>query len=387
MTNTSGAGTRRQTKYWCFTDNNYPEDMNYGFLTEHVEYCVYQLEKGEENERLHMQGTVIFKRYLRFNDVKRIFTTNPHIEMCRSISASIKYCTKEETRVSGPFFIGVKPDLEKIDRRMTKGKSLDSYLAVDKLKLLIDQGLDYTEIYELYPDDTRKHSTYVQEKIKKRKINKYTRPDVIRYVYGPPGCGKSSLIRMMCKSENKEYFIHDMSNKFYDGYNKQTVVILEELLTGKVKINEHNMLMNGDIKKLPIKGSSVDSYIKELVYISNFDIYTLSGNAIQIEAFKRRITEQLTFTREGNEIKLVWVYMSNDDIPYIKLEEEFVYSRHEIFNSVTDIALFKTNKVKIEDCKNIKYKFNDLDYFKTPNTFVDEEEMLKLRTEFLNKKD
>lgn len=89
-------------KHWCFTLNNYKEDD----INSIVEECsnsskryVFQEEKGEEGT-IHLQGYIEFNTKLR---PKNLFNNKIHWEKTRDIKASIKYCSKEDTRIGRIF--------------------------------------------------------------------------------------------------------------------------------------------------------------------------------------------------------------------------------------------------------------------------------------------
>lgn len=84
-----------------------------------LHYAVWQLEECPTTNKRHVQGYVVFTQDRTFKTVTKLFP-GAHIEKARSSdSACYKYCTKEETRVSGPFHYGERPkvreDLRKSD--------------------------------------------------------------------------------------------------------------------------------------------------------------------------------------------------------------------------------------------------------------------------------
>lgn len=60
-----------------------------------------QLERGEESERLHFQGRVSFKSPKRATEVGRILKAHASAEVNEDDAEF--YCTKEDTRVHGPW--------------------------------------------------------------------------------------------------------------------------------------------------------------------------------------------------------------------------------------------------------------------------------------------
>jgi len=116
-TSTSGPVTTDQQKQkpntnqlycWFFTcQTNEPLDPDPESLHEHLkEFCkkfTFQLERGEENGKLHYQGWFSLKQKERFSTVINLLSSQFHLEPARDNFAAIKYCSKIDTRVDGPW--------------------------------------------------------------------------------------------------------------------------------------------------------------------------------------------------------------------------------------------------------------------------------------------
>lgn len=104
-------------KKWVFTWNmdeseRLVDEKNLqNLLNEIVEEGVFQKERGEKTGRLHMQGRFklkgprtgkkqLLKKFSSLGCVKNL-TIEP--ERCKD---STRYCSKTETRVDGPWFVG-----------------------------------------------------------------------------------------------------------------------------------------------------------------------------------------------------------------------------------------------------------------------------------------
>ena len=95
-------------------------------------YLVAQKERGAEGTE-HIQAYCYFENAVAFTTVKTIFQ-GAHIEAARgSPEENRTYCTKEETRVSGPWEYGTLPE---------KGKRNDLL----SVKADLDEGMHMTEI-------------------------------------------------------------------------------------------------------------------------------------------------------------------------------------------------------------------------------------------------
>lgn len=117
-------------KHWCFTDNN-PVSMVITdiFPANSVEYAVFQHEQGDSDDNEgtpHLQGYVNFAKALRIRQCLK-FLPHAHWTPTRDIPASREYCMKEETRLDGPWEIGVFS-------AVSQGKRTDLDNAVAALK-------------------------------------------------------------------------------------------------------------------------------------------------------------------------------------------------------------------------------------------------------------
>jgi hypothetical protein len=98
-----------QARKWCFTINNPSAADDPGEalreLGDRVRYAVWQKERGE-NGTPHFQGFVLFKgRGRRLQGMKDLFP-RAHLEIAKGRCAeNRKYCTKEEGRIEGPWWI------------------------------------------------------------------------------------------------------------------------------------------------------------------------------------------------------------------------------------------------------------------------------------------
>lgn len=98
----NGNTTRNiRARIWSITINNYTvEDMTQlTELTQSCSYYVWQEEVGENNTP-HIQGHLEFKNPRTLNSLKNKLP-RAHLEKCRNVEASRKYCEKSESRLVG----------------------------------------------------------------------------------------------------------------------------------------------------------------------------------------------------------------------------------------------------------------------------------------------
>ena len=124
---------RNRARSWCFTLNNYIEEdivtlSHPKWNNMRAKKICFQEEIGEDSKIPHLQGVVQFEESVSFTTLK-IFHPKIHWEKCKSLPASIKYCSKEPTRYGKIYTHGV-PDksLWKDGTRRPKGLNGFVYL-------------------------------------------------------------------------------------------------------------------------------------------------------------------------------------------------------------------------------------------------------------------
>jgi len=96
------SSSRNRARTWCFTLNNYTEEdivslsHNKWENLEITKY-VFQEEIGLEKKTKHLQGVVQFKNQISFTSLKE-FHNKIRWSKCKNLKASIKYCSKQDSR-------------------------------------------------------------------------------------------------------------------------------------------------------------------------------------------------------------------------------------------------------------------------------------------------
>ncbi len=132
---------RNRARSWCFTLNNYKEEdvvtlSHPKWNNMRTKRICFQEEMGEEEKTPHLQGVVQFEESVSFTTLKS-FHDKIHWEKCRNLAASIKYCSKNDTKYGKLYTHGVS------EKQLWRGKS--------KAKLM-----DTREVYEDMCDQMKK---------------------------------------------------------------------------------------------------------------------------------------------------------------------------------------------------------------------------------------
>lgn len=132
----------KSSRNWCFTFNNH-EKEDIDFLLGHwsEQRYVFQEECGESGTP-HLQGVVVFKNS-KFMHQLRKYSQKIHWESCKSIIASIEYCSKKTKRWGGIWVKGYK--VKDMTFRKKKRPLLHKWQK-DLLEILDDKEDDYRSI-------------------------------------------------------------------------------------------------------------------------------------------------------------------------------------------------------------------------------------------------
>jgi len=243
----------KQTKYWCFTINNPHEQLV--FDPDVVGFAVWQLERGERGT-LHYQGYVEFKESKRLTGAKRYFGCNPHLESRRgSQTDCIAYCTKESSRVLGPWKFGepaVVSGLVGFVARLRDGTALRT------------AALDDVETFSRYRCSLQQIASWVEPR-KWRDVRCF-------YLVGPTGTGKSSLVYDTFGYENV-YTLASQAPLWFDRYAGQRVLFIDEF-EGTIVREALLRILDGHPYDGPVKGGFVGAQWSVVVVCSNVDFYS-----------------------------------------------------------------------------------------------------------------
>lgn len=243
-----------QNRNWLFTINN-PE-----FLKDsprdwpNVKYLCWQLEKGEEGTP-HYQGYVMFSKKMTLAGCKKL-NSRAHWEMRKGSHDDAKnYCTKDDTRVEGPWFLGEEP---------ATGKRNDLLAC----KQMIDDGASWKQVAdEQFPSFVRYYrGLQIYRGLAATPRNFKTEVIVI---YGPTGTGKSYFANTVFPGA---YWLPNQkgSTLWWDGYQDQETVVIDEFY-GWIRYAELLRICDAYPCQVQTKGGMINFAPKRIVITSNHE--------------------------------------------------------------------------------------------------------------------
>ncbi|AUM61740.1 Rep [uncultured virus] len=288
---------------WCFTVH--PEDGGEApFLSEipaGCKYIIWQLEEGHDNHRRHFQGYCVFRQSVSLGAVKRALgSDSAHLEPAHGDEDScIAYCSKEDTRVLGPWSFG--------ERSPGQGKRSD----LDDLVQRVKNNEDDHQIAEAEPVAYARYANHIRN-LRGALFVPKMRPGLKTLVlWGSTGTGKSYWAWNNCPSLYRVNWKSD-GHIWFDGYRGHRTLLFDDFY-GQVPLER--MLHYLDIYPLTVevKGSTVVACWTEVIITSNAPpaMWYMSSQGTfghcqeKIEALNRRLTEVVEVRRMGDLDNLV----------------------------------------------------------------------------------
>ena len=289
--------------------------------TDNLHLLAYQLEVGERESTLHIQGFIYFKKKLRRASVASVFgSESAHLEVARGTDVQcLDYVTKEATRANlsnlfhtGPWVYGKCPSRGKAS--MTKvlwdgikaGKSAFELVEADPTLLLHEKALRFA----------------IQ--LKRRNASQQFRKVQVEVLIGPPGSGKT--YRAVCESGNGEcpdgcdpyefgmrtcyvLTIHQGSRcVWFDGYeirDDASSIVIDDFAPNHVDYAYFLRLLDGHQFEGQIKGGFTAACYTKIFITSNVPVEAWYPERSNIDALLRRINRIRTFNPDGTILTTV----------------------------------------------------------------------------------
>lgn len=276
----------KRVRRWCFTWNNYPDNM-YSLLetaqaSGKVTYVGVGKEVAPSTGRPHGQGYCELKNPTGLKGIISLFQgfgiRGLHWLKCMGDAASnITYCSKDGDYRDW----GTKP----------KGQGKRSDL--DKVVEIVNAHGSLDDIVDQVPVAYIRYSAGIQKLIM-MKQKKRTWPMTVYWLWGGTGVGKS---REAWRLGGENMFAKDVMTEWWDGYTGQKCVILDDYRpTKRMSFAYLLRLFDRYPMQVQIKSGTAQFCSKVIFVTSPYTVEQMFANcdwikAEDIEQMRRRVTE------------------------------------------------------------------------------------------------
>lgn len=248
---------------------------------EWVTFVIYQLEVGAEGTE-HFQGYMELRGKHSFAQICAIpGMEHAHLEPRRGTGLQARdYCSKQDTRVDGPWQRGTMKE---------QGKRND-LLAV---KARVDEGTALKEIQQEHFGTMIRYGKAIGE-YKRRMTSARDFKSIVCLFVGPAGSGKSTVAKWIANQLGTVYKAPQPKNSgaYYDDYDGQDVLFLDEFDGSRMKPTTFNELCDRHEVVLPVHGGSGHQMVSRYIFIcSNYapKFWWKGRNEFQLKQTTRRI--------------------------------------------------------------------------------------------------
>lgn len=250
-------------KNWCGTiqldDETYDAENWFNVLLQSGTclFAVGQIERGNETNHAHLQFYVQCPKRVTLNQMKKLIHSGAHWEIARGHpDQCIAYCTKEDTRVAGPWRVG---------EPMIPGHRSD----LDAAATMLDDGATLREVALEHP------STFIRFHRGLRAYLDITKageprnlmdegPEVWVF-WGPTGTGKSHRAFTTWPDAYRK----TTSDKWWDGYRGHETVIFDDFKGSSMKLHDFQLVIDKYPLDIEVKGGFVPLSARRYVFTSN----------------------------------------------------------------------------------------------------------------------
>lgn len=271
----------------------------------------FQKEKGA-NGTEHYQMYVELKNQSRMDGVKEIIGDDTiHCEGAKATRAqNVNYCTKAESREGEPVVWGTcnekggqgeRTDLKKFGEAVINARGLTNEIINEHVGAAIKYGKHACNLVTFmnYNDAKKEaHAKVVARKMAREEGRRIEgiKPRELVLMFGPTAVGKTTLAEEMAldyDEDNLAYKKHG-NNKWWDNYQGEKAVIVDEWKIGFASFEEFNALTNEGIALCETKGGHVTMQAKAMLFTSNrhpMHIFECKKNEPRYRALARRFAK------------------------------------------------------------------------------------------------
>ncbi|AJD07544.1 replication-associated protein [Sewage-associated circular DNA virus-25] len=283
---------------WVFTVNN-PGAWRPHYDVTAMQFLVFQMEQGASGTP-HIQGYVRFTHPKKLEAAKRaLVCEEAHMEIANGNEGQcIDYCTKEDTRIGGPWVYGT----QKRDAGR-KGSRSDLQAVAEAAQ---KPGVSMRQLAREFPAQVIKYSQQIERYMALVEDEVPIERDIfVHVIWGPTGTGKTHRVRHGIPQRDL-YVVNGKGRGCFDQYAGQKALVLEEFEPNEWSINEVKTLLDKWTCPLNARYSNKTARWTQVFITSNSDPmswYQLWLPA-DLAAFQRRLTRITHVLSREQEVEL-----------------------------------------------------------------------------------
>lgn len=284
------------SKYWLFTINNpqyEPESFKEKLAKDDgIKAVIFQKEKGEQGTE-HYQGYVELAKRNRLSFLRSRLSDVAHYERRRGTAQqAIDYCSKEDTRVSGPYDFG--------EFTLDEPGQRNDLIAT---RATLEKGGLTAVAQEHYAEFVRYHRGL--EAAFNRLTSRDREPVTVDLFIGNPGVGKSRLAWEM----DPQLHSQPAESAWFDGYECHKTLLLEDFAgaSSHKTLSATLRLLDRYPLRLAIKGGFTWLKATRIILTTNIhprQWYQWDHRENQYAALARRIHNVHVWERDGTHVIL-----------------------------------------------------------------------------------
>jgi len=276
--------SREYARGFCFTINNYSLEEYAHVKTWDCRYLIFGREMSKTGTP-HLQGYIYFETQRTLSALKKKLNNRAHWEVARGTPEQAStYCKKE----GDVFEKGTKPLTPAEKGQLIVNKWQDAFDCVKEGRI------DEME-YDMRCNHLKKIEYAVQRTAASEvKLETLDGDMQHEWIYGPTGTGKSYTAR----TENPNAYIKMAKNKWWDDYNYQDTVIIEEVGLKATDYAEDFKIMLDRYKfRAEVKGGSMLVRPRKIIITSNYHPKDIWLTEQEINPIMRRLKIRHLYTK------------------------------------------------------------------------------------------
>lgn len=260
----------------------------------HIKHATWQFEKCPETGSMHVHIALVLSEARKFQLLRTAMIdawscTRHNFRVIYNLDGAVKYCSKAETRVAGPFVYGAAHVAK-------QGKRNDIDDAAELIGKLSKEGKSNREIMEILSEQMPRVVVKFPNGIKELIACRNKRPgfqeleEIILYV-GSTGSGKSHRADALSPGSTYKSMYKKNSNLYFDGYNGHETLLFEEF-AGGITFTDFKGLMD---RKPNFLGGSARWQLTGSAAGSNMDFRSkriaLTSNSLPTQWYSTEVTK------------------------------------------------------------------------------------------------